>query len=363
MRSFDSLWGGGGSTSVSLPPGFEDALIVPHAMVEEAARSTAEAAVSYTSSGIVKSDSTGTVSTSFARASMGLVGMSVTVGPKVFDTTAQSVENTLHKRPLPTQPIRRHFMRDWTLFEKSKSGTEIANVFVSWHNEDPTDYLAGGYWMIMDGDLDAATISAVDVGVFIDGPEFSSAPELPMDGKAYYRGQAAGMYTYSYGPMWRPLDPRLENGLKETGEYSGSATFEVDFAGSTVQGCIGCVENLETTGAVVYPNGRRDSLYTNLSLASIKFAPTAINRDGTFGSSSVSLVIGDPFLQVSLPVADVSGTWAAGFQAALLLTDPVIRGCLQALRASVSVIPTGIAAPLSGISLPPRRLRSKALPC
>ena len=327
--------GGGGGTAVPALPVFEDALIVPHAKVEEAAGKTAEAAVSYTSSGIVKYDGTGIVSTSFARASTGLVGLGVTVGQKVFNTTTQSVENTLHKRPLPTPPIRRHLMRDWTLFETSGSGAQVANVFVSWHNEDPTDYLAGGYWMSMDGGLDDASISEVDIGTFIDGPEFSGTPTLPVDGKAHYRGRAAGMYTYSYGPMWQPLDPRLENGLKETGEYSGATVFEVDFAGSTIQGCIGCVENLETTGAVVYPDGRRDNLYTNLSLASIKFAPTAINQDGTFGSSSVSLVIGDPILQVNLPVTGVSGSWGGRFsnrQAADGSGDPRLLAGTSGIR-------------------------------
>ena len=305
---FISACGGGGSSTK--PPTIDDARIVPHTMLETAASATASSNINFTPSGIIKSSGTNIVSTTFDRES---VNLKIIVGESVLDTATQSVDDPLQKRPLPTPPIRRHHMRDWTLFEVSDTGTQAATVFVSWHNEDPTDYLAGGYWMSMAGNLGADSITAVETGTFIDGPEFLSTPTIPVDGTAHYRGRAAGMYTYAYGPMWQQFDPRLENGLKETGEYSGTATFMADFSTSTIQGCIGCVEYLETTGAIVYPDGRRDSLYTNLSLASIKFAPSPINQDGTFTGTQLSIVIGDPVLQINLPVTDIQGSWGGKF--------------------------------------------------
>lgn len=172
---------------------------------------------------------------------------------------------------LPFPPIRRHHLRDWSLFEYSKSGTSAANVIASWHNEDPTDYLAGAYWMRLDGNLATDSVTNAEVGIFIDGPEFSNpSPQLPTEGTDVYRGHVAGMYTYLYGPTWQHLDPRLLDGLKETGEFSGMIALKVDFANAIIEGCVACVENFETTGVTVDTSGNRGELYTNLSLAPLE---------------------------------------------------------------------------------------------
>ena len=304
-----------------------------------AASRTANSPPGFTNTGVLQSSNTDamsgtvtdTVSTSFVSTPFVPDPMNTNVtftvtrqdgSSVVFDSATQSIPSIVQKRPLPPSPIRRHHLRDWTLFDYSESGTSTAYVSVSWHNEDPTDYLAGGYWMHLKGDLATDSITGVDMGTFIDGPEFSSAPDLPTMGTATYRGRAAGLYTYDYGPMWEQFDPRLLNGLKETGEFSGVATLTADFAANTIHGCIGCVENLETTGVIsVNPAVNRTELYTNLSFASIKFAPTPINQDGTFTGADLEVVVGDPVLsplpftnvQGNFPVTDVQGSWGGRF--------------------------------------------------
>lgn len=325
---------GGGSTPP--PPTLNDARILPHTAIELAATQVSGHKPRFTDTGIVQSshaDSTSDVppyitndmvSVTFDRMepSVTLTTTDQHDNSYTFDSKTQETEELLQKRPLPPSPIRRHHLRDWTLFDYRKTGTSAAYVSVSWHNEDPTDYLAGGYWMHLEGDLATDSITSVNMGTFIDGPEFSSAPSLPIDGTATYRGRAAGLYSYAYGPMWENLDPRLLDGLKETGEFSGVATLTADFAASTIHGCIGCVENLESTGVIsVDPTVNRTELYTNLSLVSIKFAPTPINLDGTFTGTEVAVVIGDPVLSPfpftdvhgNLPVSNVQGSWGGQF--------------------------------------------------
>ena len=232
-----------------------------------------------------------------------------------FDSTTQSVTDTLLKRPLPPSPLRRHRLRDWSLFSYSPSRTLAANVAVSWHNEILLlqEYLVSGYWMCLEGDLNAGSVTDGEIGVFVDGPELSNPAQLPTEGEAIYRGRIAGMYTYYYGPLWAPLDPRLVEGLKETGEFSGAIAFKADFAKGTMEGCIGCVENFETTGVTVDSGGRRSTLYTDVSLASMTFAPVRIQKGGTFKSTDLMTIIGDSGLGVFFEVGDNQGVLRGQF--------------------------------------------------
>ncbi len=120
------------------------------------------------------------------------------------------------------------------------------------------------------------------------------------------------MYTSFYGPSWEPLDPRLVDGLKETGEFSGIVALKVDFTNRTIEGCLGCVENQETTGATIDTNGNRSELYTNLSLASVKFSPVRIQQ-GMFQGTNLVVVIGDERLGINFETLDNQGNWGGKF--------------------------------------------------
>ncbi|MDE0389033.1 MAG: hypothetical protein OXI75_10075 [Rhodospirillales bacterium] len=231
----------------------------------------------------------------------------------VLDSDVHSVSSIVEKRALPPSPIRRHYHNDWLLFDYQEDGTSSASVSVSWHRDDPTDYLAGGYWMHLHGDFATDSIENAEVEAFVYGPELSNAPDMPTIGSATYRGHAAGLYTFSYGPMWKPLDPRIDDGDKATGEYSGVMTLATDFSAGTVRGCIGCDQNLETTEILVDADGNRSEIYTSLSLASIKFGTTPINSDGTFTGHNLEVVIGGRAVPFHVPVSNVQGSWGGRF--------------------------------------------------
>ena len=299
-------WGNGDSETVAVDSGptLNDARIVPFEIVEEAAwRAETDGEVrTYFTAGVPPnpSDSLDTE-------------IRFTVDSEVcpeFDSETHSVTDTLRKRPLPPSPLRRHNLHDWSLFSYSPSRTLASNVAVSWHNEIlllQERPLVSGYWMCLEGDLEAGTITDGEIGVFVDSPDLLNPAQLPMEGETVYRGRIAGMYTYYYGPQWERLNPRLAEGLKETGEFSGSIAFKANFTDKTIGGCIGCVENFETTGAIVYSDGRRDTLYTDESLASMNFAPVRIQEDGRFQSRDLKTIIGDSELMISFPVGDNQG--------------------------------------------------------
>ena len=124
----------------------------------------------------------------------------------------------------------------WTLFNTAQDSTTYAYAGVSWANDDPTDYLAAGYWLHYPSHPpDYATAEGAG---FIDGPELdvSSPPQMPVQGQATYRGQAGGAYVYMYGESW---GEELA-GTYGVGDYVGTVTLTADFAANTLGGCIGC---------------------------------------------------------------------------------------------------------------------------
>ncbi len=64
----------------------------------------------------------------------------------------------------------------------SVSGTRVAatGVSVEWSRTDPTDYLAGGYWLFFDGG-----VNAIEMGAFIDGTDYPAdlTQALPVTGR------------------------------------------------------------------------------------------------------------------------------------------------------------------------------------
>lgn len=239
----------------------------------------------------------------------------------IFDSINDSANDTLLRRPLPLPTLRRHHLTRYPLFKETKESIWVGNLTASWHNEIPFDFFTNGYWMRLDKGAVAGSVIHAEVGTFVHGPELGETHELPTTGTVIYRGFLSGMYTSYYGRSWEPLDPRLVDGLKEVGESTGVVVFKVDFDKGTIEGCVGCVENQETTGVTADPQGRRGELYTNLSLASFSLPPTAI-RQGEFRGTGAKIFLGDEDLGIEFEILDDQSSWSGK------LTDRLITGTM-----------------------------------
>ena len=198
--------------------------------------------------------------------------------------------------------IRGHTGRSYALLDYTDTTVSVSAIGVSWNNADPTDYLAGGYWMHLEGTADPLRITGVEVGAFVDGPELSSSPALPSIGTASYQGPAAGIYSTRYGS-----DTLAPVGSTEIGEFSATAELTADFGSMTISGCVGCTGTIETVG--IFQNAATgetfevyDSSDTRVTLGS---AP--IETNGSFRVGQVSLT------SPGVDVTSSSGSWGGQF--------------------------------------------------
>ncbi len=201
-----------------------------------------------------------------------------------------------------------HSGRRWVMGKTNREGTSIAYALVSWDNDEPTDYLAAGYWMRFDGfDRDRGLpIAAADLVMFIDGSEIDSAtpPELPVSGTASYTGQAGGIYTYSYGGDWTGYD-----GPDVGEEFYGPMTVEANFDDMTIAGCIGCdgdlwIEREHLYGVLGWRTREPLAMPTDYE---IQFAPTEIEPEGNFLGEDVTVT------HPTRTVTHSSGEWDGSF--------------------------------------------------
>ena len=187
-------------------------------------------------------------------------------------------------------------------FAHSASSATLGLIAVNWSNDDPGDYLAGGYWLHMETDP-----FGLEIGAFIDGPELDldDPPALPVAGSARYRGAAGGMYAVRYGSD----GGAVPEGSEELGEFSGIATLTADFDAGTIDGCIGCAGNVLLSGVhydkstggtetfIGVPTGYR------VNLGTVNFD----RSNATFQGGNVTL------FHPVVPITRSSGTWAGQF--------------------------------------------------
>ena len=181
-----------------------------------------------------------------------------------------------------------------------KPGQSSAVVGVSWDSTDPTDYLAGGYWVHVEGA--AGEIAGAEFGAFIDGPEISvsSPPDLPLSGTASYLGEAEGLGFQVNGTDTD--DP----GGRWYGIFSATADLHADFSDMTISGCVGCVGGVLFLGRYEDSSGRvRD--VTTTSPAQVHLGPAPISQDGSFRNRAVSLTSPD------FDITSSNGAWGGQF--------------------------------------------------
>ena len=172
---------------------------------------------------------------------------------------------------------------DRYVYSRTGNSATSGRLVIDWSNSDPSDYIAGGYW------LHAGPGSTEwEAGAYAVGPELSlsNPPSLPVSGTAVYEGDAGGVYTLQ-GTF---ADQFRDAGLTVRGDFTSEARLRADFAAGTIEGCIGCAYGLiEGAG--------------QLELGTVTFD----RANGTFHGSNVTLST------TVVSVTGSSGKWAGQF--------------------------------------------------
>ena len=296
---------GGGTPTIS------DARILPFVNVEAAMVRAANVAPAFVvDESVTQSSINASVSSTFDGSEITVTVNRTGLTSTTLSSVNHSVQETLDRSPLvpfpspPGLPNGHDTYEDWTLFNYSETGTSSAYVLVSWNRNNPTDFLANGYWMLLDGNLQSDLINNAEVGAFIGGSEFSNSPAtLPASGTATFRGRSSGMYTFYYGPAWAVFDPVLP-GTQDSGIYTGIATLTANFANNTIEGCVGClvpgaspgIVVGETVGDTIFPiasgsRGELKAVYHNFPFDGdiTRISPDDIDLDNLPGLSRMIL--------------------------------------------------------------------------
>ena len=183
------------------------------------------------------------------------------------------------------------------------TSASAAAVYTSWDNDDPTDYLAGGYWIHAIGDVDTLTITGIEVGAFVDGPELDGAANLPVRGSAAYQGPTEGLYAQ----QWGTDDPAVAQGSVEIGVYNATIDLTADFGANTISGCVGCTGSIETLG--IFVDASTGAAYENPSISEtvLRLGPASLNSDGSFRNRQMSMT--NPYVTVT----QTTGSWGGKF--------------------------------------------------
>ncbi len=204
------------------------------------------------------------------------------------DLVVTSDDHLVISRLTESSPLPDHtHLRDGLLINYDTDETTVAYVAVSWDNNDPTDYLAGGYWLHFSGDVLGSNFTVDEAGAFVDGPEIDLAnrPTMPSQGSATYLGEAEGLYG-SYD---------ASSDQSEIGLFNGDMRLTANFLARTIGGCIGC-------GRGVYVND--ESSPTGYR---VRLGETSFDADGVYRGESVTVE------HSIIPITSSSGKWGGMF--------------------------------------------------
>ena len=203
--------------------------------------------------------------------------------------------------------IPNHVGRRWWLMKSGTAGTSVTYAAVSWDNDNPTDYLALGYWIHFPGENPEDgyrwnfTLSEAEYTPYFDGPEFdpSNPPRLPVAGTATYAGPVAGLYYYRYGDDWTGFGDSVA-----VAQFEAPFTMVANFDDDSVEGCMGCFGDIELdenrwSVHVYLREGRVDRPLALPTDYEVHFRSTGINPNGTFENTDIA---------VTHPTREVTGT-------------------------------------------------------
>ena len=312
LLALSACGGGGGSDTqpVTSPPPADTPTFNETLAADPSAnrRAVAQAATSLPAFGsVTQSTSRNVAGVSADAASTTFDGQRLTLRVQREDgsvLTLDSASDTIDSYAINSL-IPGHDGRDWVQLDVTAGGTTLAYTAATWSNSDPTDYLAGGYWIHAAGDVLGGSVTGVEVGAFIDGPELAigNPPTMPMQGTASYNGLAEGVYAARYGDV---PGQSLPPGSTEVGVWSSTIGLTADFVASTISGCIGCQTSVYVTG--VYQDAATGEAGDFADVATayrVHLGAASFDSNGTFRNRDVS---------VSLAGVPLSGSGAWGGQ-------------------------------------------------
>ena len=166
----------------------------------------------------------------------------------------------------------------------------VRSAYESW-----ADWLTGGYWMHVAGNMDL-----VDAGAFVDGPELNGAPTFPSLGAATYRGFATGGFAAVYGTD----HSNVSTGAHEVGEYEGQLLLTADFRRRRISGQ---VQKVHVSG-IRTPLVGTSRPFANVPVPyEFNLGATRFNSRGFTGKTTVTST--DPGIRI----ADSDGSWGGKF--------------------------------------------------
>ena len=199
------------------------------------------------------------------------------------DLHLSTAEDRTFLNPVTTSTLAGHdTSQDGYIIDYTQSETTLAYGVVSWDSADPSDYLAGGYWLHASGDI-LGTLEIDEAGAFADGPEISMSnrPTMPVQGTASYSGYAEGLYA---GEDATGAD---------IGRFQGDMALTADFAASTIGGCVGCNGGVSLNGS---PSDYR-----------VRLGATPFESNGVYRGTSVTVE------HPNLEFVSNSGAWGGMF--------------------------------------------------
>ena len=210
-----------------------------------------------------------------------------------FDSATDRRASFDYDPVLPGYSFRGH-----GLYKDTDEAVSLAAVYVNSNDASSGDYLAGGYWLHVEGDLASVDVARVEIGAFVDGDEVDEInvpANLPVSGSASYVGTAAGFYAYQAAGS-------------ELGEFSGDLEMTANFDRGTVSGCVGCKTGVFVSGVSVDASGQT-GIFENVHIpAQLDMQATGIEPDGSFSRRrNVDLKRTDE------RVTSSEGTWGGKF--------------------------------------------------